>query len=158
MHSSSRSSECRLDWRPSRALAVAMIVLGLLAALSLALCALPLLAKLPASLAAAGQGLWLARRELRRPACTLHWPGGDTPATISLPGTRAVPTDPGQTWTHLRLHMRTGIAVLGGRDPSGRMHRLAWWPDTLPSSSRRQLRLAAAVSCRSDKPPPQLAA
>lgn len=149
--SSTASSTCRIDWRPSRWLVAALIALGGLAALSLLLSALPLWPKLAASLLALLQGLRLAHREWIRPALSLAWAGGDAPAQLSNgQGTQALQA--------VRVRLRGPLAVLRGRDGQGRLHRLVWWPDTLPSSSRRLLRLAAGVSCRSDKPLPPVAA
>jgi toxin CptA len=41
------------------------------------------------------------------------------------------------------VHWRGPLAFARWRDGQGGVHRLAWWPDTLPASARRELRLAA---------------
>ena len=38
---------------------------------------------------------------------------------------------------------RGSLAFVRWRGENGRIHRLGWWPDTLPSARRRELRLAA---------------
>lgn len=40
------------------------------------------------------------------------------------------------------LAWRGPLAFLQATDPCGELHRLAWWPDTLPPARRRALRLA----------------
>jgi len=149
--SSSASSGCRIDWRPSRCLALALIALGAMAATSLWLSALPPPVRLPAAVLALMQGLRLASRERIRPAWALSWAGGNAPARMQGPkGTVEL--------SQVRVFFRGPMATLTGRDGGGGLRRLVWWPDTLPAGARRQLRLAAAVSRRSDKTPPQLAA
>ena len=41
------------------------------------------------------------------------------------------------------LHWRGPLAFLGWTDGQGDRQRLAWWPDTLSRTTRRELRLAA---------------
>lgn len=149
--SSSASSGCRIDWRPSRWLALALIALGAMAAASVWLSALPGSVRLPAATLALLQGLRLAVRERIRPPWTLAWDGGDAPAyLVGRQGRVAL--------SQVRVSFRGPMATVTGTDGRGRRRRLVWWPDTLAAGARRQLRLAAAVSRRSDKPPPQLAA
>lgn len=151
MPSSTPSWNCRIDWRPSRWLVLALILLGLLAAASVLACALPWALKAPAAALALVEGLRLARREARRPAWRLSWPGGEAPARLDGSGGNRMLAE-------VRLVLRGPMAVLSGRDGAGRRQHLAWWPDTLPVPSRRQLRLAAAVGRRPDKPLPPVAA
>jgi len=149
--SSSASSGCRIDWRPSRWLALALIALGAMAAASVWLSALPDGVRLPAGMLALLQGLRLSGRERTRPCWTLAWAGGGAPAQLlGGPGRVAL--------SQVRVGFRGPMATLTGTDEQGSLRRLVWWPDTLPAGARRQLRLAAAVSRRSDNPPPQLAA
>ena len=42
----------------------------------------------------------------------------------------------------VNVRWRGPLATLEGRDPAGKLRRLAWWPDTLPPPARRALRLA----------------
>jgi len=149
--SSNASSGCRIDWRPSRWLALALIGLGAMAATALLLSGLPGGIRVPAALLALMQGLRLAGLERTRPAVSLAWAGGETPACLLGPRGRA-------ELSEVRVLFRGPMATLTGRDAGGTVRRLVWWPDTLPAGARRQLRLAAAVSRRSDKTPPQLAA
>ncbi|HEY5802742.1 MAG TPA: hypothetical protein VIT90_03495 [Lysobacter sp.] len=131
--SSRASARCRLEWRPSRLLAAALVVLGVLAGLSLIACELALVVSVPLALLAAGEGVRLARRELARPARVLEM-GGDGMAMLD-----------GQAITELRVEWRGPMAFLRFRDADGRPGRLAWWPDTLPATRRRELRLAVPV-------------
>jgi toxin CptA len=149
--SSNASSACRIDWRPSRWLVAALVGLALLSAGALAVSNAPVLVAWPGALLALGHGLRLARREWRRPALTLAWDGGQAPARI-VGGQRPL------RLTAVRVEQRGSLAVLAGRDERGRLHRLVWWPDTLPAAARRQLRLAAQVSVRYDKTLPPVAA
>ena len=145
MPSSSSSSICRIDWRPSHGLAAALAALGMMAALSLWLSGLPVSAKAVAALLAAAEGLRLARAQLRRPPLALDWLGGDAPAYLTSAG--------GVTRLDgVSVRLRGPLATLAGFDARGRVRRLGWWPDTLDAAGRRQLRLADCVSCRSAKP------
>ena len=133
---SSESSSCLIDWRPSRWLRSALIGLGMLAAVSLWMSALPLLARAPLALLALAYGPWLAAREARRPACTLRL-ASDGVGLVMLLADRS-----------LRLSaptvlVRGPLACVSGTDEDGRRQRLLWWPDTLAAPSRRQLRLAS---------------
>jgi toxin CptA len=40
------------------------------------------------------------------------------------------------------VQWRGTLAFLQARDATGRVHRLAWWPDTLTPADRRAMRLA----------------
>ncbi|MBP6597405.1 MAG: hypothetical protein KA196_07800 [Arenimonas sp.] len=126
-------------------------MLALLSAASLWLSGAPAALKWLGGSLALGHGLRLARRERRRPALSLAWAGGAAPATLSGGGFRL-------DLAGVRVQQRGGMAVLWGRDSRHRCHRLVWWPDTLPPAARRQLRLAAQVSARYDKPLPPVAA
>lgn len=130
--SSNASAPCRLEWRPSRALACALALIGLLAAISVLASELPAPWSWPAAVAAALYGAWLARRELRaRPQQLLVSADG-----VSLDG---VPLD------QPLLQWRGPLAFLRYRDAAGRLRHRAWWPDTLDSTGRRELRLAWPV-------------
>ena len=149
--SSTASSTCRIDWRPSRWLLAGLVALGLLAAASLLMSALP---PLPAALCAFIAMAWagrLAWREGRRSPAVLvlagqgvsiQWPRDASPEPLHDP----------------RWHLRGPLAVLQARDHRGRRHSFSWWPDTLPPASRRQLRLHRDLSSRYDKPLPSVAA
>ena len=145
MPSSNASCTCHIDWRPSRWLAGGLVALGLMASLSLWLCALPGTVAAPAAIGAAAYGLALAYWHLRSPPVAVDWLGGEDPAYLTQ-------ADRVLRLQQVHVRLRGPLAQLSGRDASGRTHRLAWWPDTLAVSDRRQLRLAACVSCRSVKP------
>jgi toxin CptA len=121
MRSSNESSNCRIDWRPSRALVLALAALGLLAAIALALSDMPRAASAPAGALALAYGLWLARREWRKPAHVVAW--------NELVEARAV--------------FRGALVTVTGLDRNGLRQRWNWWPDTLSDAARRRLRLAA---------------
>ena len=53
----------------------------------------------------------------------------------------------------VQLQWRGPLAFMAWRDPAGRRMRLAWWPDTLPSRWRRELRLAADRACTARRRP-----
>ena len=124
MRSSSSSSICRVEWRPSRMLAAALVMLGIAAAISLALSAAPWFVALPAGLVAVAQGLQSARTELRRPPRVMVWPDA--------------------AWREHRAIFRGGLVTVSGIDQAGRCQRLHWWPDTLSGNARRRLRLASS--------------
>lgn len=142
--SSRASAPCHLEWRPSRLLAGALALLGVLAALALIGSEIPLPLSMPFALLAVGEGLRLARRECRQPMRLLVI-GGDGAATLD-----------GQAITGLSVEWRGPLAFMRFRDVDGRPCRLAWWPDTLPAPSRRELRLAAPVKAAA-LPPPSMA-
>ena len=131
---SSESSSCRIDWRPSRLLCIALAGFGALAALAVSLSALPLGWKLLLAGAALVRGILLAHREWRLPPCTL---------AFELEGGEAVIRRSGQdeSMHEARLALRGVLASLRWRDRDGRRHALRWAPDTLASTDRRDLRL-----------------
>lgn len=137
----SRAHGGRLEWRPSRLLASALLTLGALSGLSVLACEMPLQYSLPLALLAAGEGVRLARGELRRPERRLVI--GPDAGAASLDG-RAV--------TGLAVEWRGPLAFLRFRDEAGRSRRLAWWPDTLPATARRELRLAVPVQAAAQPP------
>ena len=145
MPSSNASCTCHIDWRPSRWLAVALVALGLMAAVSLWFSALGAAIAGPAAVGAVAYGVHLARRHLQSPPAAVDWLGGDEPAYLTR-ARRVLRLQP------VRVRLRGPLAQLAGTDASGRTHRLAWWPDTLAASDRRQLRLAASFSGRSANP------
>ncbi len=127
---SSTSAPFRCEWRPSRWLAGALALLGLLAAGAVRGCELETGIAWPASLVAMGWGLWLARREWRRP----H-------RQLLIPSSPAVATIDGLAMETLRLIERGPLLILRWRQ-AGTCGQLLFWPDTLPRAQRRELRLA----------------
>ena len=133
-HSSSASAGFRSDWKPSAILCAALILLGLCAGLSLLASDLPRGFAWPAALVAAGWGAWIARCESCRTPIGIRWRAD---GILLVEGERVDAAE---------LHWRGPLAFLSWRDVAGRRRRLAWWPDTLPATARRELRLAAIAA------------
>ena len=133
-HWSTTSAPCRLELGPSRLLAVALAVLGVLGAVAVVISEMPLLAAVPLAGLAIGYGLGLARRELRREVRRFVVPHSALPATLD-----------GTDLASLEVHWRGPLATLAWRDAQGRPRRLHGWPDTLRRPARRELRLALAA-------------
>ncbi|MFP7721483.1 hypothetical protein [Lysobacter sp. A3-1-A15] len=128
---STASAPCRLEWRPSRWLLLALVLLTAGAAVSLLASDLPRTVAWGGALAALLYGLRVSRSELRRPPRLLVAPGDCTKWRID-----------GQPMPGLVLKWRGPLLFVHWRGPAGR-ERLAWWPDTLRAPQRRELRLAA---------------
>ncbi|MDI9240184.1 hypothetical protein QLQ15_14840 [Lysobacter sp. LF1] len=111
----------------------ALVMLGLLGAISLLLSGMPWPASIPLALLAAGQGMWAARREWTR-----------SPVWLVIPasGQATLGGHPLHDWD---LQWRGPMAFLRFRGQDGRRQHLSWWPDTLPPAARRELRLAVPV-------------
>jgi toxin CptA len=131
---SSASAPCRLEWKPSRLLALLLILLGILAAASAVASELPLSVSTPLAVASVAYGVWLGKRELLRRACNLVIPHDDSLATVD-----------GAGMNDLQLQWRGPLAFLQWRDANGRRQRLQGWPDNLAADARRELRLAMAA-------------
>ena len=149
--SSDTSSTFRIDWRPSRVLLAALMLMAVLSAIALALSDLAPWAVATLSILAITHALRLTWREARRPASVL---------VLTREGARLVSSDglTPEPLHDLRWHLRGPIAVLWARHTGGRRLCLSWWPDTLPPTVRRQLRLARDLGFRYDKPLPSVAA
>jgi toxin CptA len=136
MRSSDASPTCRIEWRPSRWRRATVVAMGVLAAGALFLSALPVAAAAAAAVLCVGRALQVAGREGRQAPGTLTWRGGDADAVFA--------TDRGETTlAAVNVRWRGPLATLDARDPTGKLRRLAWWPDTLPPAARRALRLAS---------------
>jgi len=127
------SVSCRLEWRPSRWVAGAIVLLTVLALVAVASSGLPAVIAWPLALAALAYGVLAWRRYLGQPSCELFFDGSD-----------GGPQRDGRRLQQARLQWRGPLAFLSWRDAQGRTRRLHWWPDTLPAERRRELRLAAA--------------
>jgi toxin CptA len=110
----------------------AQLLLALLAPCAVLGSEMPRMAAWPLATVACAYGLWLARREARKPARQLLWPAADAPVVLD-----------GEPLQQAELHWRGPLAFLRWRGHGGRGGRLGWWPDTLPPAQRRELRLAA---------------
>ena len=130
------SSSFLIDWRPSRQLQMAQAALALLAALSLALSALPRVAVGLGTVAIVLYAAFGIRRLARVPAQVLRI--ADDGSWAVLLSASATP----QLFSEVQLGVRGPMAWLRARDRAGRCRQWNWWPDTLPTGARRQLRLA----------------
>jgi toxin CptA len=117
----------------------ALLGLGALAALSIWLSALPWSARLPLCALALGHGVWLSRREARRPCCCVQLDEAGN-------GLALVFADGAHRLSERQVHFRGPLARISGLGQDGRRRHLAWWPDTLPAAARRRLRLADGKS------------
>ena len=117
-------------------LAAALTTLGVLAAVSLALSAVPMILAVPSGVLALAYGMMLARGELRRPPLVVTWTNKPD-RELWVEHSKYV-----ETWRGARAVFRGGLVSLLATDQSGRNRRLHWWPDTLSSESRRRMRLA----------------
>ncbi|TAA23713.1 hypothetical protein [Pseudoxanthomonas sp. X-1] len=134
------SASCRLEWRPSRLLGAMLAIIGLLAVCAVLASGLPGWAIALLAPCAAAQTILSLRRYLRLPRRRLVIPAGE-----------GAPTLEGVVLTGCEVQWRGPLAFLAWRDAAGRHGHLAWWPDTLDTRARRELRLAAeglAVSAR----------
>lgn len=131
----SKSAACRFDWRPSRWLTAALLVLTVLAMCSVLTCELPKPLAWPLALLTSGYGRWLVYGQHRRAAHTLVIPVGSGAALCD-----------GAHMHTLRVCWRGPLAFLDWRDGDGRRQRLLFWPDTLDAARRRELKLA--MQCR----------
>ena len=130
---SGASISCRLEWRPSRWLVATLSLITLLAAFSVISSDLPSIIAWPLAVLAMGYGTWQVRKERHRPRVALFFPGNDLPVTVDGVAVHA-----------MQVEWRGPLAFASWCGSDGRMQRLAWWPDTLPARSRRELRLAAS--------------
>lgn len=130
--SSHASETCRVEWRPSRLLAAALPALGAMGAFAACASEMPRAAAVPLAATCLLHGAWAALRSMQASSRTLVWNGHAGTATLD-----------GVLLAMPRLHWRGPIAILCWRADSWRGGRLVWWPDTLPASRRRELKLAA---------------
>src|SRR5687767_14136381 len=72
---SNASVGCHLEWRPSRWLIAAILLLASLAAFSAIASEMPRTWAWPLAIAALAYGAWLAGREARKPVRVWFWPG-----------------------------------------------------------------------------------
>lgn len=138
MASSSASSTCRIEWRPSAWLVAGLAVMGALAAIAVLSSAMPAPASPLVAALALAEGLRLAWREWRR-----------APRRLLLSAGRAWLAQDGVAPVALSAHrwqVRGRFAWLQGRDVRGRTHWLAWGPDTLDPGALRELQLARGAN------------
>ncbi|MEO5596914.1 MAG: hypothetical protein ABIQ97_07185 [Lysobacteraceae bacterium] len=138
MNSSNASLHCRLEWRPSRWRAFALLTLGALSMVSLWLSALPWWGVLIAGVLLLAYMFIVIRTDARRAPVQLAWAGGAAPVML-IRGNQA------EEHMFVDLHARGGLVVLTLKDCDGRKQRWVWWPDTLDAAGRRALRLEASI-------------
>jgi len=114
-------------------------LIGLLAIVSLRLSALPMPMMWALSALSAAYSAFLIRRELRREPFTFVWAGGDAVALLNF-------ASAAQSLSGPKLSIRGSLASVSGKDAAGRVQRYLWWPDTLSSAARRQLRLVDQIT------------
>lgn len=124
------SAPFRCEWKPSRWLSSALLVLGGLGAIASLNCDLPLRHALPLALLGLAWSCLLVRRELRRPCQSLLIPAPPGAARVDN-----LPIDA------LELVERGVLVMLRWR-AGKRRGVLLFWPDTLTGAQRRELRLA----------------
>ncbi len=150
--SSPGSAPCRLElqWRPSRWLLAALLILSVLAPLSVLGSELPRALAWPLAVAAAAWGLVACRREAGRAPRRLVL----APASGSGGGAAGQDSLDGRPLARCELAWRGPLAFVHLVYRDGRHQRLVWWPDTLPAQRRRELRLAVAArhASRRDRP------
>lgn len=128
----SASVPCRIDWRPSRCLVAALLFLAVAAPFAVMASEMPRPVAWPLAAAALVHGLHLVLRERARPRRSLLFTAD---GRLLVDDAEALAP---------RLQWRGPLAFLSWREPAGRSHRLAWWPDSLPPRWRRELRLAVS--------------
>jgi toxin CptA len=122
--------QCRVVWRPSRWVIVAIVVMGLAIVPAILVSDVPGLLAATLVLVAPVWAVRLAIREHRRP-----------PRVFVVRPDGAMTLDD-MPLEHCTVHWRGRLAFVRARDSDGRPHRLAFWPDVLPARGRRALRLA----------------
>lgn len=134
--SSSGSAHCRIEWHPSRWLLSALALLALAAPVALIASELPAQLAWPLAAAALLRGSWQFHREASSARRVVEF--------RCMPGSAAAVTCiDGVAVAAAVVQWRGPLAFLSWRMPDGRRGHLAWGPDTLPPTLRRELRLAA---------------
>lgn len=119
----------------------ALHALGPLGAASVLFSEMPSLCAWPLAMLALGYGYRLACREGQVPTCQFVWREDGRV------------TQDGDAIEGASLHWRGALAFMQFRTSRGRVRRLSWWPDTLDSRGRRELRLAIDRHGASRRPP-----
>jgi toxin CptA len=138
MSSSDASLPCRLEWRRSRWLPVALCVLAVAAVAALWLSDMPRIACGIGSTCVIAYAGWLLYHESSRQDPVLSWLGGDAPWQVEGDGRT-------ESMQFVGASFRGGLVVLALAEETGRARRYVWWPDTMDARGRRALRLAMRV-------------
>jgi toxin CptA len=118
-----------------------LLVLAVAAALAVLVSEMPRISARPLAVAALLYGAWQAWREARRPCSGIMMSAGDAPSTVD-----------GEAVEAMTVSWRGPIAFLRWRAGDGRIGRHVFWPDTLPVTQRRELRLAAPAAVNAHAP------
>lgn len=129
--SSSGSPACRLEWQPSRWLLASVVSITLLAVLAVHASGMAWWLAWPLSGLVLWRGVRIFLKERARPVLTLLFPAGNQPVLMD-----------GKAVGELAVQWRGPLAFMSWRGQDGVSRRLSWWPDTLPPTRRRELRLA----------------
>ena len=109
-----------------------MLSLAVLATLSVLASEMPRLVAWPLMVIVILHAGLQVRRYRRLPRHGFVFPGNDLAVLLD-----------GRVIDGVAVEWRGPLAFIRWRDRTGKQRRLSWWPDTLPASSRRELRLAA---------------
>lgn len=135
MRQAGEPGDCDVVWRPSRYVRVALLVLPCAACFAIWLCSWPWQGCLVVSIAVMMTGL----RQWWRHRCL-------PPIRILLPINPLFPVQINQVKIdHWQLHWHHHLVVFCWHCHCGRQQRLVFWPDTLPKSQWRELRLTATA-------------
>jgi len=118
-------------WQPSRWQLAAHIFLAVLAALALLNCALPRPWAVPLAVSVLLMGLLQAWNQWRKPA-----------QKILIPLPPACPCIDQQPLQSMMFIERGPLSILRWKANNAARGQLLFWPDTLPATQRRALRLA----------------
>lgn len=128
--SSSASATCRLEWRPSRLIKAWLVLLVVLSPIGLLASGLPRALAWPLA-AIAGFCAWREASRYRASPVRLLLVAAEGPLRVD-----------GEPYEHWRLRWRGPLAFISWFDAQGRRQALSFWPDTLATAQRRELRLA----------------
>lgn len=132
LRSSHASETCRLEWRPSRLLGAALLLIGVLGALAALASGLPAGLRWLLAAAAVLHGVHATARERVRPLRHVLWDGHAGVVRVD-----------GVVVSGAQLAWRGPLACVRWQRADGRRERLLFWPDVLSAQQRRELRLAA---------------
>ena len=127
---SSASATCRLEWRPSKLIVAWLAFLAVLSPVSWLYSALPRGLAWPLAVLAALYALRAAQRYRI------------TPMQMLLVAAEGPLWVDGLPFEHWRLRWRGPLAFVSWKNEKGRACAVSFWPDTLSTAQRRELRLA----------------
>ena len=129
---------CRLDWRPSRYLQIALFALMLLAIVSAGISALDWYFSVPLNL----MMIYGAVRQITKlgqsPHCSLLWRAGDDHISLNFAHLSESLTQP-------RCHQQGPLWIISALNTARQNRHFVFLPDTITRNERRLLRLVAAT-------------